>query len=175
MVTDGDEGPAVAFCHSGLETLHRGCLSPGSCVQQERGWALTSTCRAWLVGLFCPEPGRNFWCVHLAPARLGSRQCLSSAGSPPPAAPLLSFLLPSFLLSFPHFLIPFIVLQEIVAIINSLSDWLHLKIYFILMLSLALLSQIRVFSHLNAPLTPFSPPTRAFCFYLSSGSTLHYK
>ena len=150
-------------------------LGPASI--RERGWALTSTCRAWLVGLFFPEPGRNFWCVHLAPARLGSRQCLSSAGSPPPAAPLISFLLPSFLPSFSHFLIPFTALQEIVAIINSLniSDWLHLKIDFILMLSLALLSQIRVFSHLNAPLTPFSPPTRAFCFYLSSGSTLHYK
>lgn len=63
------------------------------------------------------------------------------------------------MLPFPTFLTPLIItLQEIVPITNSLisiNDWLYLKDNFILMPSLVLLSQIRSFVHLNAPLTPF--------------------
>ena len=38
MVTDGDEGPAVASCQSGLGTLYPRHLSPGPCTQQGVGW-----------------------------------------------------------------------------------------------------------------------------------------
>lgn len=102
----------VAFC------LGTSCL--GRVSSKERGGLSEVLVGPGGQGLFCPEPGRNFWCVHFAPAKPGSGRGLSFfAGSPP--CSISSF--PLFYASFSNFSfpsLPEVTATEIVAVINTL-------------------------------------------------------